>query len=357
MRLFLISNMFPSNTDPLFGIFVQNFKIELEKQGIVFSKTVLIKGKAQTPLKKIIKYCIHYIKIVLRFFSYKYDLIYIHYLTHHIPILIFLTPFMFKPLVVNVHGSDIMELQNKNVLNYFAKIILKKVDLIVVPTSYFKELIMDKYSFIDSNKIFISPSGGIDSDKFYPKPIVSNKSILTLGFVSRFIEEKGWRTFLDALILIKKKGISFRAIIVGKGPDKEKILQYITHNNLKKEIDFKGLIQQEYLVDIYNNLNLYIFPTYREAESLGLTGLEAMSCGVPVIGCNIAGPSTYIKDEFNGYFFTLKDSTSLYNNILKYYNLSQKQKAQLSLNALKTAEAYNKEIVAEKLIARLQDIL
>ena len=45
MKIFLISNMYPSKKDPLFGVFVKNFKNLLENQGVSFVCKSLIKGK------------------------------------------------------------------------------------------------------------------------------------------------------------------------------------------------------------------------------------------------------------------------------------------------------------------------
>ena len=54
---------------------------------------------------------------------------------------------------------------------------------------------------------------------------------------------------------------------------------------------------QEYLVNIYNSLDIFVFPTYRKSESLGLVGLEAMACETLVIASNNYGPTDYIKDK------------------------------------------------------------
>lgn len=354
MRIFLISNMFPSNNDPLFGVFVKNFKLEFEKQGVNFSKTSLIKGKAGS-IKKILSYSKHYVNIIRHFFSFKYDLIYLHYLTHHIPVLLLLIPFKKKPFVLNVHGSDVIGLQHQRILNFLAKKILKRIDLVVVPTSYFKDYLLSKYSFLKANKITISPSGGIDKNKFYFKKDAKNTEMFSLGFISRFIEEKGWLTFLDALILLKKQGVVFNAIIAGKGPDEEKILKYISDNSLVNQITFLGLIKQEKLIEIYNQLDLYIFPTYREAESLGLTGLEAMSCGIPVIACDIGGPKTYIKHGENGYLFEPKNSSDLVKFIMLFYNMEDSERIKLGSNALNTAKKYENTEVAINLKKDLEN--
>ena len=109
-------------------------------------------------------------------------------------------------------------------------------------------------------------------------------------------------------------------------------------------------------MEIYNQLDLYVFPTYRAAESLGLTGIEAMSCGVPVIGCNIAGPATYIKDGYNGYFFPPGNGPALAEKISAYYALSPEIKEAFSLNALKTAGEYDQKNVTKYLIEKLQEL-
>lgn len=48
-------------------------------------------------------------------------------------------------------------------------------------------------------------------------------------------------------------------------------------------------------------MDLFVFPTQLE-ESLGLVGLEAMACGVPVIGSCIGGLTDYIEEGTNGFF-------------------------------------------------------
>ncbi len=357
MKIFLISNMYPSSTDSLFGVFVQNFKIELEKQGATFSKLSLIKGKSHSIFKKLTSYLNHYYSCVKNYASNDYDLIYVHYLTHHIPILTFFN-LNKKKVVINSHGSDIIGLQKSSILNFFAKRILKRSHLIIVPTSYFKTKIKDYYPFLDSDKIYVSPSAGIEAHKFYSKQQKTFTSkTLSLGFISRFIEEKGWETYLQALVKLKEMEIPFKAVMAGKGPDESQILEFISKNNLNTNLNFLGLVKQEELIDIYNDLDLYIFPTYREAESLGLTGLEAMSCGTAVVSCNVSGPTTYIEHHVNGFLFPPKDTTELVKIIKHYYNLNSTEKENMSLAALSTAKQYESKLVNKKLYEKLVESL
>lgn len=357
MKIFLVSNMFPSKKDKLFGIFVKNFKLEMENNDVVFTKTSLIKGRAKNPLKKILNYIIHYIQISLHFVSKKsFDIIYIHFITHHLPILFILLPFKSKKWVLNAHGDDIIGLQNYKFLNFIAERVVKKIDLLIVPTSYFKDKVLSNYSFLDSSNVFVSPSGGIDSSYFYPIKNVNKENMLHLGFVSRFIEEKGWKTFLDALKKLNDNNIPFKASIAGKGPDENLIKEYIKDKKLS-QVDFLGFISQDKLVQLYNMFDLYIFPTYREGESLGLTGVEAMSCSTPVVACNMAGPSTYIEHRVNGYMFEPKNSDELVKCISCYIKLSKKEQEVIKTNAYETSKAYEKSIVAKDLIKRLELML
>jgi len=353
MKIFLISNMYPSDKDPLFGVFVRNFKEELEQNGVHFHPFSLIKGLTKNPLKKILNYSVHYFNILISFFK-KFDLVYVHYLSHHVPILFLLLPFKVKPWVLNAHGTDIIDLQKNKKLNFFAEKILRRTDLIVVPTDYFKNKVLKDYLFLNENDVFVSPSGGIDPRRFFVKNKKIPSSKLHLGFISRFIEEKGWKTFLETLLALKNSQIPFNASIAGKGPDKQKILDTIKQYGLEDNVRFLGLIPQEKLIDLYNEIDLYIFPTYREAESLGLTGLEAMACGTPVIACNNAGPATYIKSGENGFLFKPKSVDSLFKSILKYQRLDIIQKDKLRVEALNTSKCFRKEIVAQKLLKRLE---
>lgn len=350
MKVFLISNMYPSKNDGLFGVFVKNFKEEFESQGIKFSAKSVIKGKSYSAPKKLVRYLIHYLSILKNFIFCRYDFIYLHYLTHHLPILLVLLPFKSKPWVINAHGNDFSYLERKKFYKNIAAIILKRIELVVVPSSYLKNEILKNYPFLSGKDIFVSPSGGIDPALFYEEKNKPKNSTLNLGFVSRLIEEKGWKTFLNALVMLQNEGIPFTATIAGKGPDEEKIKTFITENDLFN-VDFIGFVKQNELVHLYNQFDIYIFPTYH--DSLGLTGVEAMACGTPVIASNIEGPSTYVQHAVNGFLFQCKNSQALFECISSFLKMNASSQEAMRQEALKHAQNYKKDLVAKRLITRL----
>jgi glycosyltransferase involved in cell wall biosynthesis len=143
--------------------------------------------------------------------------------------------------------------------------------------------------------------------------------------------------------------------MAGKGPDEEKIKKYIQQKKLTDRVDFRGFISQEKLVDIYNEVDIYIFPTWH--DSLGLTGVEAMACGTPIIASNVSGPSTYVESGRNGFLFIPQNPADLANLIHEYTQLSAEEKKQLCENALKTAERFEQGLVAKLLKTRLNRLL
>lgn len=356
MRIFLISNMFPSSSDQLFGVFVKNFKHEMENQDIEFSRTSLILGKSKSGIVKIFKYLSHYLSAFRNYFSFEYQLVYIHFLTHHIPLLLLLLPFKKHPFVVNFHGTDLHVILHNRMVNFWARRVIRKLDLLVVPTPYLKKQLLEMFDFLQPEQVFVSPSGGIDGRLFYKLKNGKQHSKLKLGFVSRLNEAKGWKTFLEALALLKESGVDFEAIIGGKGEDEEQIKKKISAPEWGDTIRFAGFIPQDQLYLVYNELDLYIFPTYR--DSLGLTGLEAMSCGTPVIASAIdGGPTSYIEHGVNGYLFRPKDSRELFERILEFSALTPEEKFEMATNALHTASRYERKEVAAQLKHRLETCL
>jgi glycosyltransferase involved in cell wall biosynthesis len=343
--------MYPSKLHVRYGIFVQNFE-KAVKTHYNIERVVLT--KKDSILTKLLGYVFLYMKIFSLILKAKReDILYVHFPLQIAPALWFIN-FFKKRIILNFHGSDLIF---KSPLTKFLSLFLKPLmnkNYIVVPSNYYKNKIAKEYN-INSHQIFVYPSGGINTNVFYPMPTPKNKSFV-LGFVSNFIKSKGWEIFLIAVDrIIKKRSIdNIEVVLIGDGPDKKKIDQFLS----KSEINYRmvsSVLQSELSVK-YNEFDLFIFPTYREAESLGLVGLEAMACGTPVIAGKVGGPMGYIKSGSNSFLFQKKDSDDLVEKILEYYFLSERDKELIKYNAIETAKQYETKKVNAQLLSFLKSL-
>lgn len=355
MKIFLISNMYPSAKSPSYGIFVRNMVEALKDLGVEFSKLSVIRGRSINKIGKLLKYIVYACQTLPHYVFGSYDLVYIHFLYTNTPMLYCMLKLFGKKKkwVVNVHGSDIIKSRGKKIDLYNAKI-LAYADKVIVPSSYFKELMMEQYPNTEENLYFISPSGGIDPTVFYPEENTdSTHNSPLFGFVSRIDKGKGWDTFMDALQLLHQENIDFKALFVGPGEQQDELRQRIEKDQLTQKVEFLGVVPQQNLPDIYRSLDLFIFPSLL-FESLGLVGLEAMSCGIPVIGSKISGIETYLIDGQNGFLFPPGDAKALAEKIKRYLQLSSAAQIEMKNHALATSKAYEKDKVMHDLKKELE---
>jgi len=315
-KILLISNMYPSKENPSYGIFVKNF-IKILSNNFDF-KNIVIRGREKSKLKKLLNYVVFSIKIIFYGIFKKYDIIYLHYVTHASLPLLLVSYFTKAKIVLNYHGDDLVRNISftQKILFYVSKILSNKADLIVVPSDFFKKRVIEILE-VEENDIYVYPSSGIDLELFRPLSKAKNKNKFgfneddyVVGMVSSIYEAKGWKVFLDAMCELKKDILNLKILIAGRGIEEKELLSYIKKKNLDDIVVFVREKTHSELVEIYNALDIFIFPTMLE-ESLGLVGLEAMACGVPVVGSNIGGLTDYIKDDYNGYLFEVASSEEM----------------------------------------------
>ncbi|WP_282053999.1 glycosyltransferase family 4 protein [Maribacter luteus] len=358
MRIFLISNMYPSPSNPDYGVFVRNFKEKMEDKGVAFTNISVIKGRSSGKAKKLFAYIRHYLSVLKNYRKNDYDLIYVHFISHNAPILALLLLLFSKktPIVVNVHGSDVI-IHNKGILRIFNSLLLKQTDLVVVPSSYFKDIVKSKFQFYKKANVFVNPSGGIDLTTFYPeKPAMNKYRRYNIGYVSRIDEGKGWNHFLEALSILKNEGVKFKAKMIGKGNQIESLKLRIKELSLDNEVVYKGALKQEELRKVYNSLDIFIFPSTL-VESLGLVGLEAMACGVPVIASDMAGPKTYVIDGENGFLTYPGDISKIAECLKEYENYSKDKKEMMKEFSVNTAKKYDSQRTANNLYNELKKLM
>lgn len=350
--------MYPSKKFHGYGSFVRNICQGLQENGIDITCKAVIRGRFESKFIKLFIYTVLYLKIIFYFFFRKYDFLYVHYPIQTIPILNILYKIKTPRIFVNYHGEDLMYNPN-GYTGYIGrlteKFCRKYATGIVVPSNYFRDIVKNR-NIISNDKIIVSPSGGINSDFFFPPTdLTDNNNELRLGYVGRIEVDKGILVFLELCDRLKKKGISISSVVIGNGKYYQEALNYINSHNLSSEITMINGLPQKELGDFYRQMDLFIFVSSRSGESLGLTGIEAMACGVPIIGSSIGGITSYLKNDVNGWLVSPSNNANQIDNIIdNYIQLSSNEKEAIRKNCVITGKNYyhNKvcKILAEEMI-------
>lgn len=122
-------------------------------------------------------------------------------------------------------------------------------------------------------------------------------------------------------------------------------------------VEYLGAIPHDELPQYYNDMDVLVFPTERDAESLGLVGLEALACGVPVIGSAIAALPGYIEHGRNGFLFPPGDSDALFSCLVHFFSLKEAEIYELKRNATRSVEDYDSTSVGYALKGKLQEVM
>lgn len=338
-KILILSNMYPDEHSPEYGIFIKNFVNQIEELEIPYDKIVLY--KTRNKMEKIFKYGYFFIKILITILFKNYNIIYVHYPSiTGIPVII-ASKLKSIDIYTNIHGTDLIPVSNleKKLLKNTIKL-LKISKKIITPSRYYKNIVTNKY-LIDSSDVAVYQSGGINENIFFPinqKKYRNNK--VTLGFVGRIVPEKGWKNIIEALKIIIKLELKFdiKLIVIGDGKDYTKFKDNLNLLSKFIDIEINTSVAQKKLNEYYNKFDVLVFPTWK--ESLGLVGLESLATGTPVIGTNIPPINEYIKDSNNGFLFKKESSEDLALSIIKFIKLDSLQRRNMQRNAYNSSKKY-----------------
>nr|WP_204262770.1 glycosyltransferase family 4 protein [Methylobacterium sp. BTF04] len=140
--------------------------------------------------------------------------------------------------------------------------------------------------------------GAVDTARFTPGP-GGHVGPVRLFYHGRVDRRKGVLDFIDALGLLRARGVPFAAIISGIGPDVDSSKALAAELNFsEREIRFTGYADYDTVPDLYRQADVFVSPTY--AEGFSNTILEAMAAGLAVVSTHSVGVSDCLRDEENG---------------------------------------------------------
>lgn len=233
-----------------------------------------------------------------------------------------------KPLVLTQHntfieyGSSLWD--HVEWLNDYAigRQVLKEADKIVVVSNATGDYVLSLGA--DPEKIRVLHNG-VDVNRFRPLTGVKDEMRKKLGIskdssivltVRRLVYKNGIDTLIESAKKAIKKNPRLVFLVVGKGPDFEKVKEKIEQLGIGKNFRLTGFISDEDLPFYYNTADFFVLPS-KSGEGLPLVALEAMACGVPVIATNVGGTSE-IMIEGSGKLVPPSNPDSLAEAILEF---------------------------------------
>lgn len=181
------------------------------------------------------------------------------------------------------------------------------------------------------------------------KPSVVSRPEFDIVFVGRLVGRKGCINLLKALYKLRQsQNISkLKVLIVGDGPERTNLEQYVQDHKLSEICDFKGYVTESEKKKILQSTKLAIYPA-TGGESFGIVLLEAMAGGAVVLAGSNPGYST-VLGELPEVMFKPNDIDELANKLASLIR-NDKALQQIKLKQQKIVKQYDIDIVGSAIL-------
>lgn len=250
------------------------------------------------------------------------------------------------------------KLISKDMSTKLTKILLNSLDGIVVPTEKVEKVLL-KYGV--NRNMYVVPTG-IEINKFKNKLTKEEKKELlgklnifsksVLVYIGRIAEEKNIEEIIKFFGKLQKSDTDATLLIVGGGPYVEKLIKLTGELKLQDKVKFTGMVKPEEVCKYYQLGNAFV--TSSTSETQGLTYIEALASGLPVVCRYDPCVENLIIDGENG--FTFKDEDG-FEAAVKYILSNELQLKRFSINACKKAEEYSTETFGKNILDVYEDTL
>jgi glycosyltransferase involved in cell wall biosynthesis len=216
-------------------------------------------------------------------------------------------------------------------------------------TDMLKHLLQEKRIALPVHTLYL----GIDLKVFSQRR--GGKKVWDVAYMGRLEKMKAVDLFPEMLSMLRRENPTLRFLMTGDGSLRESLLRQFEAKGVSDLVEYRGVVEAEEVPKLLNQSRIFIYPS-RE-EPFGLSILEAMACGVPVVTSNILGPSEILTDNVDG-IMVVPDSVKELTNGIHQLLHNDTLRATLGKNARKTVELkFDIRVHCDKLLKVYHDLI
>ncbi len=225
-----------------------------------------------------------------------------------------------KPLVFTIHSTEYDRTANlypfKNIVDV-EKRGIDEADLVITVSKNMKEQLIQRYQ-ADEKKVTVIYNG-VDYLRFPGITEKSHRNIVL--FLGRLTNQKGPDFFLHAAAKVLEEESNVLFAVAGQGDKLPELIGEAIDLGIMDHVIFTGYLSEEELLRAYEMADVYVMPSV--SEPFGITALEAIASGTPVIVSKNAGVCERIKHCFKVDYWDTWDMANKIVCILRYRVLGE----------------------------------
>ena len=192
--------------------------------------------------------------------------------------------------LITEHINPYSKIADNWITYRLSKYALEKCDCVLTVSDYLKHQIL---SYPIKPKRIETSYNPVNTDLFIPRNEQNHQK--TILFVGRLVNFKGALRTVLAFRDICRQIPEWTLKIVGDGPDKKALADFVINNNLQARIKLLGAKTKEEIAVELNYSGFFVFPS--EHETFGLVVAEAMASGLPVITSDTSAFPEFVGEE------------------------------------------------------------
>lgn len=264
-------------------------------------------------------------------------------------------------IVCSLRGYDVRDKTLANNEEQYRQL-FSEADMLLPVSSYFKKKAILFGAKEQHVKVLRS---GIDISELHYNDVteLSTNSHFHIISIGRLVEKKGHIYLLKALVLLRKKNISLALTLIGDGPLRNDLMEFIARNNLSETVEILPFCSHKEIQLQIKKHHILIHPSVKasDGDEEGVPNVikEAMALGRPVIATRHSGIPELIEDGVTGYLCDESSPESLANGIEKVISDFEHGYHKQIINAARefVIHHYDNRMVSKQLETYYQEVL